>query len=418
MRSRIGAFVLVGGVLLVSAGCGFDALPSNVDRGSGMRIGLDPTPENVSRGKGMDPLFDTLPKNVDRGRGMELGLDATPGGPEKVADLPAEGERRPVTVMAAKPNEATAATKSEPKLEPIPVPKPEPTLRMSFQAGTSRRYKQVITQKIRIPAMGEMADTDTRMEFEVTTKVMSATADQGTIQTTIDSFLFSMNSAMMGELSFDTRKPETLQGFRDHMLVQMQPALQGMPDIVGKSITVGMRFDGTVVPGSSVGTEALSGSLGAMGGSMNVEQMSAVLAAFPTAPVKVGLTWPIDSTAPAPQGGSLHTTGSMTVTAWEEVTGIATIATDATVAIDLKGMEMPGGEGMSAEEAAQAEAMLASIKVKSSSVKGQDTFDTKNGYRVSSQSSTEMVLEMPNPMMPDEGMEMNMTMNISQDLMP
>lgn len=427
MKIRIRSHVILGGVVLVAGCAGFSPTPDDVDRGQGMRTGLDATPDTVDQGSGMRLGLDPAPADVARGRGMDVGLDATPGGDEapEAASAESGAARKPVAVASAsrEPGGAkgagleTAAAAPEAKPEPKPAPKPAAMLRMKFEKGATHRYRNVVEQTIKMPAMGEMADTDTHMEMVVSMSVEDGNAEQGTLKSTFDSMVFKMTNMMMGELAFDTSDPASLEAFNEHMMVQMQPALQQIPAMVGKSVSMTMRADGTMVPGSSVGADALAGGMGPMGSGVNVEQMAAVLAPFPAEAVRVGLSWPVDATVAMPTGGSMKTSGKMTVTAWDEATGIAVIATEATVTMDLTGVTAPETEGMDEGQAAAMAEMMEQIKIKEGTVKGEDTFDVRAGIRAGSKSTTTIVMEMPNPMMPDEGMEMHMTMTMTQELM-
>jgi len=430
MNARLAVPVL--GALLL-AGCssaGLNPFPDRVDSAP-RDFGLNPFPPAVNpagtEGCGLTPF----PEHVDTAGRRSFGLDPFPGGGEDrgCKDCPgcdrcrgskavavAKGTGTPPAAPApAKTGASAGAAPVVPAKAPEPPPAPPAErLRLKFTAGTSNRYRNTMEMSISMPAMGEMADTQTKTEMEMTQKVVSLDdAGRGVVESTFDALAFTMTNVMFGELAFDTRKPETIEEFGASPIAQMQPAIMELPKLVGKKVTVHMGTDGTV--GESSGFDSL-GSMGGMGGGFNPSSVSGISAAFPDDPVKVGLAWDFEISMPAGPIGSVNTKGTMTVTAWDPVTRIAVVSAAATMSIALPAAAKEGETPENPEEAMQAE-MLSKLRIKEGETKSESTYDLARGVLLSSKGTSKMVMEMPNPMMEGEMMEMATTTSQSMELL-
>ncbi len=407
---------------------GLSARPAVVERGSGLRTGLSARPEVVSRGGGLTTGLSPIPSGLERGPMFAFGLDPTPGTPPVVTDrdsavVAAAVPTTPVAVRKAgspgatpAPAPAAAAAPAVVKAPPPPPPPPPVQLRLRFPMGRELRYVMTMDQSIRMPAMGEAADTQTAMGMDMTQRVVETLPDgAAVVEQTIDALRFQMTNMMMGELSFDTRKPETVEEFGNSVLAQMQPAVLALPRMAGTKVRITMRPDGTI--GDIRGMEEMLGALGGTGMGIDFKQLAGSAGRLPDDEVRTGLSWSVDSVADMPGGGKMTTKGKSTVTAWDPAAKSATVAVEAVLELKTDPAPAEGGAGEDPQAAALREAMK-NMKIRDGTVKGEQVMDLARGVNVRVTTSSTMIMEMPNPMDPDAAMELHMTMSMKQELQP
>ncbi|MHC4925212.1 MAG: hypothetical protein ACYTG4_14240, partial [Planctomycetota bacterium] len=140
-------------------------------------------------------------------------------------------------------------------------------------------------------------------------------------------------------------------------------------------------------------------------------------AGFPDEPLREGLSWDVDVTTESEMPVmKTRMTGTMTVTAWNEETGIAVVTSDLKITVVEEEGAAAAEEKPAAAGANPMEDAMNSVKMKSGEVSGEDTYDINRGLRILSVNTTKMVMEMKNPMMGDGMVEMLTEVKITQSL--
>ncbi|MHC4820511.1 MAG: hypothetical protein ACYTDX_02175 [Planctomycetota bacterium] len=223
-----------------------------------------------------------------------------------------------------------------------------------------------------------------------------------------------MQNMMMGQVGFDTSKPETVETFGQSMVAQMMPQVMNVTEIPGTSFFVTLNKDGTV---HEAGEIANADAMGPLGSGMNPSQMAGTPAGFPDEPLREGLSWDVDVTTESEMPVmKTRMTGTMTVTAWNEETGIAVVTSDLKITVVEEEGAAAAEEKPAAAGANPMEDAMNSVKMKSGEVSGEDTYDINRGLRILSVNTTKMVMEMKNPMMGDGMVEMLTEVKITQSL--
>jgi len=398
LRTGLPALAALVAVSLLTPGCvrtGLSVLPPDIDGTGGLRTGLDPTPENVKQGDGTSTGLDPFPEDRSARRAKGIGLDPFPYRGQPVpssappAPRPAAGEdEAPVVSVtmapAAPPPGATAPVAKAP--EPAPAPAPAARIELKFVKGATAKYRSDINTTMRSPMFGEEGMT-MNMGFNLRQEVKDiGEGGSGIVETTFESMSMKMANPMMGEFSVDTRDPASVESARENpMLGQM---VDGLTRMIGKTTRMTLGPRGDVLEMEDM-TE-LMGGMGGMGGGDMSSAMSGIQGQFPDRALEKGMTWEFTHSNESPLG-TMTIAGTMTVIAWDEAAGMATI--EMVGKLDIVKPEEVDESDMQAQ-------MAAMMEFKGGGIKGTTLFDVRKGRLVSNNSVMKMTMD--NPMMGGE----------------
>lgn len=267
-----------------------------------------------------------------------------------------------------------------------------PAKGLSFATEAKMTMKQAIS-------FGGM-DIDTDMNMTTVARVdvtdVGETGDV-TMKTTTTRLHGLMSNPMMGEIAFDSDKPEA--DADNPMAAQITQAFTAA---VGQEISLVLAKDGTVKSGSG-GAGEVSGA--------QVAELAGGIGTFPKNPVGVGDSWTSDTTRDM-QGMKLNVKMKFTLKAFDADT--ATIA-------QTGEMSMAGAGG--GDDGNPMAAALARMKMKSSKLEGTLKVSRKDGMAISSDVDSVIDMSMeadPNAEDPMAagGMSMKMTMKMHQERKP
>ncbi|MCG3133516.1 MAG: hypothetical protein HMLKMBBP_00694 [Planctomycetes bacterium] len=272
------------------------------------------------------------------------------------------------------------------------------TLAMTPAKGTSFATEMKMSMLQAMSFGGMDIDSDIKMT-SVTRADVSDVSETGdvTMKIKVTRMSGSMSNPMMGEIAFDSDKPEA--DADNPMAAQISQAfLQG----VGQEIQAVCAKNGEVK--SMVGgPEMAGGDLGDMIGGMG---------GMPDKPIGVGDSWTLDKTRNM-QGMQIRVKAKYTLKSFDADT--ATVAVTGEMSMAGGGGGDDGGNPMAA--------VMARMKMKTSKMEGTTKVSRKDGLAISGDVETVMEMSMdadPNAADPmaAQGMSMKMTMKMHQERKP